>query len=58
MKEAVCRLSKDRRMELGVDLPWQGLFPKELAGNTGWAARTDTQRATQMALGKKNLDLL
>jgi len=34
--ETRCRLSRDERANLGADLPWGGLWPKEIAAKRRW----------------------
>ena len=53
VKEPECRLPKVKRMELGKDLPWRGLWPKELAGLKQWERRTPKERRQFIVEGKK-----
>ena len=55
--ELRCRLPKAQRMELGEGLSWRGLWPREIAAMNKWENGTDAQRASQIASGRKNLDL-
>ena len=34
--ETRCRLGREERAELGADLPWGGLWPKEIAAKKRW----------------------
>ena len=55
IKETTCALPKSKRMELGKDLPWLGLWPRELAGTRQWADAASEERsekARQLALGR------
>ena len=57
VKEPRCRLRKSQRMELGADLPWRGLWPRELAAMLAWERLSDDERAARIALNKKYLGL-
>lgn len=57
VKEKKCKLGKAKRMELGTDLPWRGLWQRELASIEKWEKKTEVERSAQMLLGEKNLDL-
>ena len=48
VKEPECRLPKAKRMELGKNLPWRGLWPRELATTEHWEGMTPEQRATAL----------
>jgi len=55
IREKRCTLPKSERMELGRDLPWLGLKPRELAGTRQWAGATSEERsgkARQLAVGR------
>ena len=55
IKEKRCTLPKSKRMELGKELPWQGLWPRELAGKRQWASATweeRSEKARQLAVGR------
>ena len=54
VKEPECRLPKAKRMELGKDLPWRGLWPRELAGLKQWERRAPKERRQFIVEGKKN----
>jgi len=42
--EPKCSLSKNKRLKLGKDLPWKGLFPREFAGLKNWNKKTEFQK--------------
>ena len=46
-REPVCRLPKAKRMELGGDLPWRGLWPAELGAYGRWENASPEQRSEQ-----------
>ena len=50
-EEPHCRLPKEQRLELGVELSWRGLWPRELAGIKQREQATPEERA-RMALGR------
>ena len=53
VKELECRLPKAKRVELGKDLPWRGLWPQELAGLDQWEGKTPEERRQFLAAGEK-----
>lgn len=57
VREPECKLGKDKRVELGGDLAWRGLWPRELASAKKWENKTVDERSAQMLLACKNLDL-
>src|SRR3990167_10858769 len=56
--EPKCNLSKSLRMKFGRDLPWKGLFPKELAGYKSWHSKSENNKLKIVQLlattGSKN----
>ena len=55
IRETKCALPKSKRMELGKDLAWQGLWPRELAGKRQWANTASEgrrQKGRQLAAGR------
>ena len=53
VREPECRFPKEKRMELGKDLPWRGLWPKELAGLEQWERKTPEEQRQFIVEGKK-----
>jgi hypothetical protein len=46
--DAVCTLSKNKRLHLGRGLPHRGLTPKEFAGTQTWRNRSSESRAATL----------
>jgi len=56
--EPKCRLSKAKRAELGADLPWRGLTPRELSAQERWEQMTAEEQHQVSMQGKKPLGLV
>lgn len=53
--EEKCTLARSLRQRLGRNVPWRGLFPRELAGLSSWAGRSEESTLRTMhnlALGR------
>ena len=53
-REPECRLPKAKRMELGKELPWRGLWPAELAAQERWQHNSHEERLQFVIGGEKS----
>ena len=56
--EPSCALSRSKRLELGRDLPWRGLWPRELAATVRYEQMSVEDRRQLAARGRKALELV